>query len=111
MSSPTLVSKQTAGVDQLIHQIRNHSLQWAEQLAGTADRRELEGIVSRLFHEVRLFKELIDQTDEAISTADNMSKKIHDFMLTNLHRGLALKDLAKFLGYLKNTVRNCFRCI
>ncbi|MGH7229984.1 MAG: helix-turn-helix transcriptional regulator [Nitrospiraceae bacterium] len=95
----TVIQTQTTGADELIEQIRRQAHQWARQLAGVANRRELEGIVSRLFNEVRLFKELIDQTDEAISPADDLAIRIHHFMMVNLPRGLTLKDLAKFLGY------------
>ncbi|HJU03637.1 MAG TPA: AraC family transcriptional regulator [Nitrospiraceae bacterium] len=100
MSLHTLVSKQTVGVDQLIGEIRTHSLQWAEQLAVAGTRTELEEVVSRLANDVRFFKELIDEVGEdATRPPNDLAKGIHRFMITNLHRGLTLKELAKFLGY------------
>ncbi len=99
MCPQTLTHGQPAALDGLIEQVRDHARRWAEQLAGAETRGELEGFLSHLFHEVRLFKELIDQTDDATGPVDDLAKQIHHFMLTNLHRGLTLKDLAKFLGY------------
>jgi AraC-like DNA-binding protein len=100
MSSHVLVSGPTTGVDRLIDQIRSHSLRWAEQLAEAGARGDLEGAISRLFNDVRFFKELIAQANQHVpGTPLDFAKQIHQFMLTNLHRGPTLKTLAKFLGY------------
>jgi AraC-like DNA-binding protein len=60
----------------------------------------LEGVVSRLFNDIRFFKELVDQAGhDGFSPPQDLTKEIHRFMIINLHQGLTLKKLAKFLGY------------
>ena len=112
MSSHVLVSGPTTGVDRLIDQIRSHSLRWAEQLAEAGARGDLEGAISRLFNDVRFFKELIAQANQHVpGTPLDFAKEIHQFMLTNLHRGPTLKTLAKFLGYSEKYCSELFQVI
>ncbi len=73
MCPQTLTHGQPAALDGLIEQVRDHARRWAEQLAGAETRGELEGFLSHLFHEVRLFKELIDQTDDATGPTDDLA--------------------------------------
>jgi hypothetical protein len=100
MSSQALVRKQTTEVDPLIVHIRAQALHWTEQLSVADTRQDLEGVVFRLLNDVRFFKELIDQVDQDVpALSADFAKEIHRFMATNLHQGLTLKRLAKFLGY------------
>lgn len=80
-------------LSELIEQVRSHFPELAEPFAGAAARGRLkEG--ARL-----LVSGLIEQIHRQDPPGDDMTTTLHRFMVTNLHKGLTLKDLAGFLRY------------
>ncbi len=78
---------------ELIEQIRRHFPELAEPFAGAAARWDLKQGARHLV------SSLIEQIHRQEPSGDDMATKLHRFMVSNLHKGLTLKDLAGFLGY------------
>lgn len=101
----------------VIEAIRQHSPLWATRLDQAAKRRSLDADRasppdnSSLFKE--LLKRLLDQYQFEVqpAPAKDLTQTIQEFMVTNLHRGLTLKELAKFLGYSEKYCSDLFQSL
>lgn len=95
----TLIQDHAVGLHTLIEQVRSGPPGWLEQLMGATSRDQSEGLISRLSDDLRHFTDLIERHTRLVEPRNDFARAIQHFMLTNLHRGITLKELADFLGY------------
>lgn len=77
----------------LAAELRRQAPRWADRLSAVTSEQELLDVVAQLFNLSHAVGPAEIVPDAALST------RISAFMRTNLHKGLTLKVLARFLGY------------
>lgn len=95
----TLIQDHAVGLHTLIEQVRSGSPDWVEQLIGATSGDQSDVLISRLSDDLRRLTNLIEQHGRLAEPVNGFARTIQHFMLTNLHRGITLKELADFLGY------------
>lgn len=99
---------------QLIERIRRLSPGWADRLIGATTQQDLQELVSGFLQDLPLIDERVsppDPTEPPPSPSPDRAQAIHRFLTANLHCGLSLKDLAKFLGYSEKYCSDLFQSI
>lgn len=89
----------------LAAELRHHDPKWADRLSGVSSEQELLDIVAALLNLSHALRVSRAETvgDAALST------RISAFVRTNLHKGLTLKLLARFLGYSEKYCSDLFQ--
>ncbi|TAJ09558.1 MAG: AraC family transcriptional regulator [Nitrospirae bacterium] len=99
---------------QVIAAIRRHSPLWATRLDQAATKQRPIADEGRAAEHGNLFEELkrlLTQLEAQPAPAQDLTRTIRGFMETNLHRGLTLKELAKFLGYSEKYCSDLFQSL
>lgn len=83
------------------HRIMNDLItEFQQYLADWATRVKQVGMEQKLKHLApHVFNECLRQIEGSARPAHDLAQQIEVFINTNLHKGLTLKELSKFLGY------------
>jgi AraC-like DNA-binding protein len=95
MSIHTLIQDRAVELHALIEQVKSGPVHLVEKLTEVTSRDQCEGLISRLSDDLRLISDLVNRS----AAASELEHAIHHYLITHLHRGLTLKDLAEHLGY------------
>lgn len=91
----------------LTAELRRYAPRWADRLSSVKTEHELLEVVCKLFN---LSSTLTPDHDPSLDQED-LPKQITLFISSNLHKGLTLKALAKFLGYSEKYCSDLFQSI
>lgn len=87
----------------LVAELQQHTPQWADRLSQAKTEQDVREILLALFN---LANSLPKDTTPP---ADDLAGRIASFVNNNLHKGLTLKDLSRFLGYSEKYCSDLFR--
>jgi AraC-like DNA-binding protein len=110
----TLSASEPLSGSELIERIRRLSPEWADRLISATTQQDLQELVSSFLQDLQLIDERVgppDHTEPPSSPSPDTAQAIHRFLTANLHCGLSLKDLAKFLGYSEKYCSDLFQSI
>ena len=79
--------------DGLIREFREYSQNWAVRMnkAGLDSKSKTMAL--------QTFDELMSRVQASVKGPSSLPTRIHEFITSNLHKGLTLQDLSEFLGY------------
>ena len=96
MTKPAQPIMLAGRIHTLTAELSRYAPQWANRLAQVTSERELLEVVSSLFN----LAHVLNQEDSGTAAPQApLPTRIHEFMTSNLHKGLTLKLLSQFLGY------------
>lgn len=96
MTKPAQPILRAERIHTLTSELSRYAPQWADRLAQVKSERELLEVVSALFN----LAHVLNPEDEGTTAPQaSLPTRIHEFMTSNLHKGLTLKLLSQFLGY------------
>lgn len=107
MMKPTISILPPDRLRDLTAELRRHAPRWAERLTSAKTECEFLEVVCKLFN---LSSALAPAQGSTLNQQD-LSRKITQFISTNLHKGLTLKVVARFLGYSEKYCSELFRSI
>lgn len=105
MTKPTPPTISSDRLRDLITELRCHAPQWADRLSRAQTEHEILAVVCKLFD----LSYALTPAQSSTPDQQDLSRKIAQFMSSNLHKGLTLKILAQFLGYSEKYCSELFR--
>ncbi len=103
MSSQEATISELSLEQDLTQKLRTYTERWFQQMSHDRQTNELQAIAHKAF------EDLLTHSFTSGTAGNSLPRRIHDFIVCNLRRGVTLKDLSTFLGYSEKYCSELFR--